>query len=334
MNIRKIDDEKLEFCIDMKYKIRDSNNRVVLTNLIIGQTKYTQIRHRVNLFRALDSILEKYKSEEYSYIFLGEGFDLNKVTEKNIRLTFEYFKNKKEKLYISDNILNSYDSNYNHESIIFWIGKCFDSSTHHKKTFNKKFLIMMNSMRPWRKKFLSNLLDNNLLDNALYSYNSESINEYGPSKSLEGYSLKGPKGIKEFFQIKNYFHSCFINVIVETDFENNLIFLTEKTDKPLLAKQPFIMVSAYKTLDMMKRIGFKTFDKWWSEEYDLIEDSSQRMESIIEVMNDINKWDLDKCKKVYNEMLPIIEHNYNRRMWIKNNHQHMDAYSDLKYLLI
>lgn len=334
MNIRKIDDEKIEFCIDMKYKIRDSNNRIVLTNLIIGQTKYIEIKHRVNLFRALDNILKKYKSEEYSYVFLGEGFDLNKVNEKNIKYTFEYFKKRKEKLYISDNILNSYESKYNHESIVFWIGKCFDLSTHHKKTFNKKFLIMMNSMRPWRKKFLSNLLDNNLLSNSLYSYNTESINDYGSSKSLEGYSLKGPEGIKEFFQIKNYFHSCFINIIVETDFENNLIFLTEKTDKPLLAKQPFITVSGYKTLDMMKRIGFKTFDNWWSEEYDLIEDSNQRMESIIEVMNHINKWDLDKCKAVYNEMLPILEHNYNRRMWIKNNHQHMNAYSDLNHLLI
>ena len=43
---------------------------------------------------------------------------------------------------------------------------------------------------------------------------------------------------------------------------------------------PIIQFAPYKTLEVMKQYGFKTFDKWWDESYDDEPDDWKRLEMI------------------------------------------------------
>lgn len=337
MKVELIKNTEVDFGVYVNNQERDSNGRIIINNLKFDGTPYEELPELDLFEKALSYITQKYPHDEFCYLIIGEAYNSNEMNIKvSLTETLKFFKrNTNRKLKVSTNNLSSDLSNSIHIPTVFWIGKSHDKSTLIEKDFSNHFLIMMNSMRDWRVEFLNQLESSDVLSKSLYSFNAINIPNFGNEyKTIEGYPLLESDREKqeEIFHVKDYFHKTFLNVIVETYFTDNRIFLTEKTDKPLLAKQPFIMVGGYKTLDVLKQIGFKTFDKWWSEDYDLIKNPKDRMEEIVKILNQIKEWDLDKCRKVYEEMLPIIEHNYERRMWIKNNHQHMNSYSDFKYL--
>ena len=106
----------------------------------------------------------------------------------------------------------------------------------------------------------------------------------------------------------------FVNIITESLFGPDAIFFSEKTYKPMLACQPFIMLGNPHSLKKLKEQGFKTFDKWWDESYDNEMNFSKRFEMIIDIMEEIASWDMDKCFQVTNEMLEVLEHNFNNML--------------------
>ena len=341
MKIELIKQKEYEPTLFVNHEIFECSDRVVLTNLKINKKPFIELKDKEFINEVLVNVIKKYKVNEYCFVIMGEAYYDDKLFKyPSLRYTINFFnKNRGKTFFIRTNNLSTLYDNINHLPSIFWLGKSIDKSTSNIKKFENHFLIMINRLRPWRVQFMDLLKNNNILNYSKYSFNIENIEfgvHYKGYKSLEETKFDSfdKNDMAQIFHVKDYFHKCFINIIVETYYDNNVIFITEKTDKALLAKQPFIMVGGYKTLDMLKQIGFKTFDKWWSEEYDLIQNPHDRMVSILKIMNEIKSWDLKKCENIYKEMLPIIEHNYQRRMWIRDNHQFMDAYSDLDYLRI
>ena len=61
---------------------------------------------------------------------------------------------------------------------------------------------------------------------------------------------------------------CFLNIVTETLFNSESIFISEKTYKPIYLCQPFIIFGNPHTLKKLKQLGYKTFDKWIDESYD------------------------------------------------------------------
>ena len=106
-----------------------------------------------------------------------------------------------------------------------------------------------------------------------------------------------------------YYENSLINIISETNFFINEIHLNEKTYKPIAFKQPFIMMSAPKSLQHLKDVGFKTFDKWWDESYDNVYDGVKRMKQIINLVKDISNWSLQKKIDFSYEVKDIVEYN-------------------------
>jgi hypothetical protein len=64
------------------------------------------------------------------------------------------------------------------------------------------------------------------------------------------------------------YEKTLVSVISETNFVQDTLFLTEKIWKAIANKHPFIVVGNYKTLDYLKREGFKTFHPFIDESYD------------------------------------------------------------------
>lgn len=102
----------------------------------------------------------------------------------------------------------------------------------------------------------------------------------------------------------------FVHVVTETCFWGRKKHLTEKIFKPIVMRQPFILVGCAHNLEYLKSYGFKTFDRWWDESYDQIEDDVERMDAITKLLADICKNDLAQLTQILHEMDAVLEHNY------------------------
>jgi hypothetical protein len=112
----------------------------------------------------------------------------------------------------------------------------------------------------------------------------------------------------------------FVNIVTETLIEKDIVFITEKTYKPIYTCQPFIIVGNAYTIKKMKELGYKTFDKWWDESYDDELELETRMNAITKVLEEISNWDLEKCTLIRKEMKDILIHNY--KQMLKNDEQY------------
>jgi hypothetical protein len=111
--------------------------------------------------------------------------------------------------------------------------------------------------------------------------------------------------------LDNFYKKSLIAVVTETFFETEIISVTEKTFKPLFYKQPFIIVGAPKSLEHIKKKGYKTFSKWWDESYDDEKIDDFRLMKIANLCDTINSWSTEQKQNFLLEVVDVLEHNYN-----------------------
>jgi len=107
--------------------------------------------------------------------------------------------------------------------------------------------------------------------------------------------------------------SSFLHVVPETVVDR--VHLTEKIFKPIVLKQPFVLLNGAGGLEYLRSYGFKTFSDFWSEEYDTIDNLDQRLQSAADVVNYVGSCSLSELEQMRDKMKPILEHNYN---WFYN----------------
>ena len=103
----------------------------------------------------------------------------------------------------------------------------------------------------------------------------------------------------------------FVNVVTETCFWESKQHLTEKIFKPIVTKQPFLLLGCAGNLQYLRSYGFKTFDYWWDESYDDIHDPIQRIHAVNDILEKICSYDNKRLESILAEMQPILDHNYN-----------------------
>lgn len=108
-----------------------------------------------------------------------------------------------------------------------------------------------------------------------------------------------------------YYQESLISIITETNFMENEVTLTEKSYKPIKEKHPFIIIGVNGALKGMQDAGFRTFSEFWDESYDTIQDPSQRMQAIMNIVEEISQWDNNKILDFRRRVKPILEHNFN-----------------------
>lgn len=105
--------------------------------------------------------------------------------------------------------------------------------------------------------------------------------------------------------------SALFHVVSETIFYHKKLHLTEKIFKPIVSRRPFILVGAPGNLAYLKSYGFKTFDKWIDESYDLENDNDTRIELIIEQLEKLCKLSHNELTQMHEEMQEVLEYNFN-----------------------
>ena len=103
----------------------------------------------------------------------------------------------------------------------------------------------------------------------------------------------------------------FLHVVTETVFDYPTVFISEKSIKPIIYKRPFILVSSVGCLANLKKIGFKTFSRYWDESYDLIQDPAERMLAIIKIIDSICAKSITELQELCIDMQDILDYNFN-----------------------
>lgn len=131
---------------------------------------------------------------------------------------------------------------------------------------------------------------------------------------------------------KNYFNdiisNSFVSLVCETEiglpddnvnnnqepiyttYQNG--FITEKTFRTFMHGQPMLWISSTYTIDFLKYMGFKTFDKWWDESYDTIHDPLKRIDAVIDQLEYLCSLSAEELNKIYVDMMPTLYYNRQR----------------------
>ena len=107
------------------------------------------------------------------------------------------------------------------------------------------------------------------------------------------------------------FEDSFAAIVTESVFFQPTATITEKTFNSIVTLTPFIMIGAPFTLQYLKKLGFKTFDKWWDESYDEETDHAERLLKIFKLIDYINSLSNDQLHCLYKEMYSVLDWNRN-----------------------
>lgn len=125
--------------------------------------------------------------------------------------------------------------------------------------------------------------------------------------------------------LKSY-QSFFVEIVCETCFSGNVFFPSEKIWRPMFLRTPFVVQGPKGFLKNLKKLGFMTFDRWWSESYNEDWPGIDSLESITHVLDYIGSMDTGQLQSLYEEMLPVLEHNYHVVRSLKTNDVLRDFY--------
>lgn len=107
-----------------------------------------------------------------------------------------------------------------------------------------------------------------------------------------------------------YYKDSLVSLVTETTYYENHKSLTEKSFKPMRSKHPFIIVGSSGSLKALHSMGFMTFNDFWDESYDTIENGHDRLDQIINICKQIALWNHDQIIEFKKAVKPILEHNY------------------------
>jgi len=246
--------------------------------------------------------------------------DLKKQPHYRLGYKSEWFNltdvlNKRTKHFVCPNR----NSNKEHR---FTLGCFFES----KNLWDKMYASFL--FKPFNAQFMPDLNSelNDSLKNAMDSFIEKLPIQMDTELLTESQreSFESMRAFKKEIYLDSYIH-----IVTETNFKND-IFPTEKIINPMVVLQPFILVGAPGYLKYIQSLGFKTFDGFIDESYDLEYNNELRFEKICNEIDRLSKLSLDEIHQWYISIIPILEYNRNfaiefanKTMFIENLKKHI-----------
>jgi len=220
---------------------------------------------------------------------------------------------------------------------------CTDLITPTQRTIKKKYITfnrITGGARAYRSFLIAELARNGLLDQGYVSY-SDVCPEHGHYEQsiLATHGERGvsaeyiiharyaldriqyplridnagiiPNGSQTLGPIDALMTS-FLHVVTETCYWDDKTHLTEKIFKPVVARQPFVLLGCANNLRYLRSYGFKTFDAWWDESYDSIQDPIKRLQAVVKIIDEICSMSNEDLAAMLRAMQHVLDYNYNR----------------------
>jgi hypothetical protein len=139
-----------------------------------------------------------------------------------------------------------------------------------------------------------------------YTSNLESILPY------EDDTKEVPSDKKQAFGVRNnkkeWYANSYFHLVTETFFGPN-VFLSEKIFKPISNLQPFLVFGDYLTLEELRKLGFKTFEPFIDESYDLEKDPKKRMLLLEKELLKLKNMSIEELHNWYYSITNILLYN-------------------------
>jgi hypothetical protein len=209
------------------------------------------------------------------------------------------------------------------------------------RTIEKKYITfnrLTGGARAYRSFLVAELARNNILDQGYVSY-SDVCPEHGHYEShiLATHSERGvsadyiiharyaldrimyPLRIDNTGAIPNGSYimgarqqlmTSFLHVVTETCYWEGKTHLTEKIFKPIVARQPFVLLGSTFNLRYLRSYGFKTFDSWWDESYDVTVDPVARLTAVVGIIREISAMSDADLESMLQGMQHVLDYNY------------------------
>jgi len=185
-----------------------------------------------------------------------------------------------------------------------------------RRPIKHKYVCMarqFNAAKKYRLEFL-NLIDTT---NGCYSLLERCLetgmtpNDVLPSNTVSPYSFDDHGNDSAYIEMRfeTPVNTSFLHVVMESMFDCTKQYFTEKIFKPIVLQQPFVLVGPAHNLEYLRSYGFKTFDQWWDESYDSIEDPQERLHACAKIVNDIAAMDTADLYELREKMSSVLEHN-------------------------
>lgn len=194
-------------------------------------------------------------------------------------------------------------------------------------TFNR----LVSNDRSYRCYFVSQLIANDLLDYGQVSFGLK--NEQGTwqeeilndnTKLSAGARIHAAEHLLPFpltidsehvqglasADIPRCINESLWHIVTETVFYYDKLHLTEKIFKPIVMKQPFMLLGAVGNLAYLKSYGFKTFEGIIDESYDTIVDNDARTEAVVAQIAWYCALSAEDKRSVIEAIAPIVEYNF------------------------
>ena len=100
------------------------------------------------------------------------------------------------------------------------------------------------------------------------------------------------------------------HIVTETVFYYDKLHLTEKIFKPIVMKQPFMLLAGPSNLAYLRSYGFKTFEGIIDESYDTIQDPDARIDAVVRQLVWYCALSTEEKQRVIEAIAPIVEYNF------------------------
>ena len=165
-------------------------------------------------------------------------------------------------------------------------------------------------MNSWGHGTFKSLLDNDNIDSLKKQIpfdidNTDETNHGDPGYEVGQFNADLP------FQSIHY-RNTFISVVMCAFPEvPGACHLHSSTFNPMYCGHPIIQYGPYRALKVLKERGFKTFDKWWDESYDEIENDWKRLKAVMDILLEVSKKSTTELFNMYVDMKDVLQHNIN-----------------------
>ena len=185
--------------------------------------------------------------------------------------------------------------------------------------FEKLFFSLNRHPRLQRSLIMDSFCKNDLFDFGLVSWNKLSSEWHNPyefecwQEKRMVLDMSDKIDIIEFINQRVDFNTdflinnrCLFNVVGETMWGNNEVFISEKTYKNFLIGQPFISVGPLYHNQQLKNLGFKLYDEIFDYSYDSNTDKDKR---VVDMVKNLNQYKHVDLFELYNQIKEITVFN-------------------------
>lgn len=231
---------------------------------------------------------------------------------------------------------------------VIWNDRIMPGGQIHTSPRQKDFTVLSRAHKWWRATVMARLHQLGYLDHSYWSYNTITVGqdaegtffdnnpiEIWPFEGLEQHIEKFWSGApyscdtltttehnQHWMFVPEHYENSYCNLVLETLYDADQsggTFLSEKTFKPIRHGQPFVVFGTANSLKVLRHLGYKTFDQFLDNTYDLIDNNTDRFSKTIDTVCALKQQDLHywfvKCEQ-------DIKHN--QQLFLESKHTRLN----------